>query len=104
MDNDKKLEQLADLKKQKENHEEILESVKSIEKDFENGNPRVELAISTPYLSKIYIHTTKDIISHLISNETKTLDEINVKIDNLLNGEAIELRNKITAFGKSLKE
>lgn len=102
MDNNAKLEKLIDLNEKREQHEEASEGLKKIMNDIEhNYSARINISSYSP---SVHIPATKDTISYLLANEENSLKAINVYIDDLLNGEANELKDKISEFSNSVKE
>lgn len=102
MNNTEKLEKLIDLNEKREQHVEALEGLKRIMRDIEN-NYSARINISS-YSPNVHIPATKEIISILIKDEENSLEALNVYLDDLLNGEANELKNKISEFSNSVKD
>lgn len=102
MNNNEKLKKLIDLNEKREQHAEASEGLKRIMSDIKRGYSAC-INISS-YSPNVRISATTNIISHLLANEEDSLKAINTYIDDLLNGETNELRNKISAFSNSVKE
>lgn len=103
MNNNEKIAKLIDLNEKSRDHAKALGRLKETLDNMKNGRS-AKLTISSIDVSDVRIPVTEDILSILIKNEENSLTAANVYIDDLLNGEANELKDKICAFSNSVKE
>lgn len=105
LNNNEKLEKLIKLGVRKKEHEEKLNSLtEMVNYMFSCKNHTVEIVIGSDLEFGVSIKATDDVINLLINNEKRTLSLIIYAIDNLLNGDANKLKDKINELSNSIKE
>lgn len=103
MNNNEKIAKLIDLNEKSRDHAKALGRLKETLANMKKGRS-AKLTISSIDVSDIRVSATEDILFVLIKNEENSLQAVNIYIDDLLNGEANELKDKISEFSNSVKE